>query len=82
MIQSGGFLVGLLTAIPQAMFLARKEALKRGLKKGVILTKNAATELAEKATEHYVNKGINELYIKFTLNKTSNEIKDIIKVIR
>ena len=33
MIQSGGFLVDLLAAILQAIFLAGKEVLKRGLKK-------------------------------------------------
>ena len=88
MIQSGGFLVDWLAAILQAIFLAGKEVLKRGLKRGITLTKNAAPELVEKATEYYVNKGINELNKKFTSSKGSgitlinNEIKDIIKVIK
>ena len=50
MIQSGGDLADLLTAIPQAMFPTGVEALKREVKKGV----------TEKATEYHVNKGINE----------------------
>ena len=47
-----------------------------------------APESAEKATEHYVNKGINKLDKKFTKSKGSgialakNEIKDIMKVVR
>ena len=45
-------------------------------------------ELAEKATEYYVIKGINKLNKKFTSIKgssitlTNNEIKDIMKVIK
>ena len=64
------------------MFLIWKEVSKRGFKKGITLAKNAALELAEKATEWYVNKGINELNKKFTSSKgsgatlTKNEIKD------
>ena len=59
--QSGGVLVDILSAIPQAMFLTGIKALKSGVKNGVTLEKNEAPELAEKATEYYVNKGINEL---------------------
>ena len=86
MIQSGGFLVGFI-AIPQAMFLTGKEVFKKGLKKDITLAKSAASELAEKATDYCVNKGINEHNKKFTSSKspemtlTNNEIKDIIKVI-
>ena len=43
------------------MFLTGIKALKSGVKNGVTLEKNEAPELAEKATEYYVNKGINEL---------------------
>ena len=84
MIQSGGFLGELLVGIPYAMLHAGKEALK----KGITLAKNAAPELAKKATGYYVNKGINELSKKFTSSKgsritlTDNEIKDIMKVIK
>ena len=68
------------------MFLTEVEALKRGVKKGLTLTKITVTELAEKATEYYVSKGINELNKKFTLSSgsgitpTKNEMKDIMKV--
>ena len=61
------------------MFLARKEALKKGI--------SLAPKLAEKATEYYV-KGIIELNKKFTWSKgsgitlTNNEIKYIMKVIK
>ena len=61
---------------------------KDALKKGITLAKVAAPGLAKKATEYYVNKGINELNKKFTSTKgsgitlTSNEVKDIIKVIK
>ena len=88
MIESREFLVGLPPAIPQAMFLTGKEVLKRELKKGIALAKNKAPKLAEKTTEYYVNKGINELNKKFTSSKgsgitpTNNEIKDIMKVIK
>ena len=64
------------------------EVLKRGVKKGATLAQNAAPELAEKATEYYVNKEINKLNKKFTSSKgsgialTNKETKDIIKVIR
>ena len=70
------------------MFLIRVEALKRGVKEGVTLAQNSAPELAEKATEYYVNKGINKLNKIFTSSKGSGiaqankETKDIIKVIR
>ena len=52
------------------------------------IAKAARSELAEKATEYYVNKGINKLNKKFTSSKgsgitlTNNEIKDIVKIIR
>ena len=84
MIQSRGILGELLVAIPHAMFLARKKALK----KGISLAPKIAPKLAGKATEYYINKGINELNEKFTSSKgsgrtlTYNEIKDIIKVIK
>ena len=64
------------------------EVLKRGVKKGATLAQNAAPELAEKATEYYVNEEINKLNKKFTSSKgsgialTNKETKDIIKVIR
>ena len=61
MIQSRGTLGDLLVAIPQTMFLTGNEVLKRGIKKDIVLAKNATPELAEKATEYYVNKEINEL---------------------
>ena len=70
-IKSGGILADLLPAIPQAMFLTEKEVLKKGLKKDITIAKNAAPELAEKATEYYVNKGINELNKKPTSSKGS-----------
>ena len=47
-----------------------------------------APELARKATEYYINKGINELNKTFTSSKdswitlTNNKIKDILKVIK
>ena len=50
MIQSGGIIANLLVAIPQAIFLATEESLKRGLKKGITLAKKAVPELAEKTT--------------------------------
>ena len=83
MIQSGGILGDLLMAIPQVMFLAGKEALKK-----VSLAPKLAPILAEKATEYYINKGINELNKKFKSSKgtgitlTNNEIKDIMKMIK
>ena len=85
--QSGGVLVDILSAIPQAMFLTGIKALKNGVKNGVTSEKNEAPELAEKATEYYVNKGINELNKKIAsskgteINLTNNEIKDM-KVIK
>ena len=45
------------------MFLAEKEALKRGI--------SLAPKLAEKATEYYINKQINELNKKFISRKVS-----------
>ena len=70
-IQSGGILADLLEAIPQAMFLTRVGALKKGVEKSVTLAKNAATKLAEKATESYAIKGINELDKNCTSSKGS-----------
>ena len=49
MIQSGGFLIDLLAAIPQVIFLTGKQVLERRFKKGVTLAKNAAPELSQKA---------------------------------
>ena len=75
-IQSGGILTELIAAIPQAMFLAGKEVLK------------AVLETTGKATEYYINKGINNLNTKFRSSKSSgiaianNELKDIVKVIK
>ena len=46
MIQSGGILVNSLSAIPQAMFLTGVEALKRGVKEGVTLTKKCSTRIS------------------------------------
>ena len=71
MIQSGGILADLLAAIPQAIFLTRVEALKRGVKNALTLAKDAAPELVEKATEHFFNKGTNELNKRFTPSKSS-----------
>ena len=71
-LRSGGTLADLIGAIAQVMFLVGVEA----------------PELAEKATEYYVNKGINKLNKKFTSRKgsgitlTNSEIKDIMKVIK
>ena len=82
MIQPGRILGDSLVAILQPMFLIWKEVLKRGLKKGITLAKNAVLEITEKTTECYVNKGINKLNKKFTSRKgsgttlTNNEIKD------
>ena len=51
------------------------------------LAPKLAPRLAEKATEYYINKGINELNKKSTSSKgpgiplRNNEIKDIMKVI-
>ena len=84
MAQSGGILGDLLVALPQAMFLAGKEALK----KGISLAPKLAPILAEKATQCYINKGINEVNKKFASDKgsgttlTNNEIKYIMKVLR
>ena len=66
------------------MFLAGKEALK----KGISLSPKLTTKLAVKATEYDINKGINELDKQFTSSKgsgitlTNNKIKDIMKVIK
>ena len=54
-IKSGKILADLIGAIPQAMFPAGKEALKNG----VSLAPKLAPALAGKATEYYINKGIN-----------------------
>ena len=55
MIESGGILGHLLVAIPQVVFLAGKEALKRYIS----LASKLTPKLAEKATKYYINKGIN-----------------------
>ena len=84
MIQSGGILGDLFGAIPQVMFLAGKEELK----KGISLAQKLAIAIAGKAREYHINKRINELNKKFTSSKgsgitlTDNEIKYIIKVIK
>ena len=41
-----------------------------------------APELARKATEYYINKGINELNKDLWITLTNNKIKDILKVIK
>ena len=52
------------------------------------LASKLAPALAVKATECYINKGINELHKQFTPSKgpritlTNNETKDIIKVVK
>ena len=80
MMQSGGILGDLIVAIPQVIFLTGKDSLKKDV--------SLALKLARKATEYYINKGINELNKKFTISKcleitlTNNEIKDIMKVIK
>ena len=48
MIQSGGILGDLLVAIPQALFLAGKKPLKKGI--------SLATKLAEKNNRVLINK--------------------------
>ena len=73
MIESEGILGDLHVAISQAIFLTGKEVLKRGLKKGITLAKNAAPGLAENATEYYVNKGINKLNKNFRFRNNSNK---------
>ena len=84
MIQSGGIRGDLIAAIPQVMFLAGKEALK----KVISLAPKLAPALAGKETEYCITKGINELNKKFTSSKgsgitvTNNEIKDVMKVIK
>ena len=67
MIQSGRILGELLVAIPQAILLAGKEALKEGISSAPKLVPKSA----EKATEYYINKGINELNKKFTSSISS-----------
>ena len=57
--------VDLFAAIPQLMYLTGVEASKKEIKKGVTLAKVAEPELAEKATEHHINKAINKLNKKF-----------------
>ena len=57
MIQAGRNLCDIIAAIPQVMFLARKEALKQSIS----LAPELAPAVAGKATEYYINKGINEL---------------------
>ena len=71
MIQSGGSLGELIAAIPGVMFLAWKEALKKGI--------SPTPALARKATEYYINKGVNELDKKFTSNKGSEQLQQIMK---
>ena len=84
MVQSRGVLGELLVAVSHVMFLAGKEALK----KGKSLAPKLALKLAEQATEYYINKEINELNKKFTsskgleINLRNNKIKDNIKVIK
>ena len=84
MIQSGRILGELLVGIPYAMPQAGKEALE----KGISLAPKLAPAFAGKATEYYINKGVNKLNKKFTSTKgsgttlTNNEIKDIMKVIK
>ena len=64
------------------MYIRGKEVLKR-----YIISKRCSAKLAEKTTDCYVNKGMNELNKKFTsskgsgINLTNTEIRDIMKVI-
>ena len=80
MIQSRGILGDLIAAIPQVMFLAKTEALKK--------VNNWHQNQWKKATKYYINKGINKINKRFTSSKgpgvtlTNNEIKDIMKVIK
>ena len=60
MIQSGAILGELLVAIPHEMFLAGKNVFK----KGISLPQKLALKLVGKATEYWIHKGINELWIK------------------
>ena len=53
------------------MLLRGVEALKKGVKKGITLAKNAAPKLSEIGTEYYVNKGINELNRKRFMNNSN-----------
>ena len=80
MIQSGGILGDVIAAIPQVIFLTRKEVLK----KVIFLAPKLAPKLAGKGTEYYINKEINELNKKFTLGitLTNNKIKGMMKVIK
>ena len=60
---------------------------KRSIKKGISLVPKLAPALTGKATEYYINKGVNEPNKKFTSTKslgitlTNNKIKGIMKVI-
>ena len=84
MIQSGGILPELITAIQQARSLAGKVFLK----KGILLAGKFAPKLAEKATKYHIIKGINELNKSFTSSKgpgktlAINEIKNVLEVIK
>ena len=88
MVQLEGLFGDLFYATPAVLFVIGAKALERGVKKGEILAKKAAPALAEKATEYYVNKRINEVNKKFTPRKGSgimlknNEINDFVQVNR
>ena len=51
-IESRRVFADLLAAIKQAIFLTGVSSVNRGVKKGVTLAKNVATELAQIATEY------------------------------
>ena len=84
MIKPGIILGELIAAIPGAIFLVVKEVLK----KGISSVPKLASALAGKATEYYINKGLNELNKKFTSGKgsgitlTNNKMKHIMKLIK
>ena len=88
MIQSDEVLVEPLSAIPQAMFLTEVKALKGGAKKDAALAKNIVPQLAEKATDYYVNKIMNKINKKLMSTKVSgiilinDKVKHIMKVLR
>ena len=88
MIQSEEVLVEPISAIPQAMFLTEVKALKGGAKKDAALAKNIVSQLAEKATDYYVNKIMNKINKKLMSTKVSgiilinDKVKHIMKVLR
>ena len=86
MIQSRGSLPELIAAIYITSNVSSRK--RRILKRYFLLAPEVAPALARKATEYYINKGVNELNKKFSSSKslgitlTNNEIKDIMKVLK